>query len=340
VRVLQHDLIETLSKVNVKTSPNIKSHYTISAGRSIEQRTVTKTEGGSSVQVFTTTDGNQPSLEIYLSTDMAKRQCAVVTTLASQLVEALEIHTVDIASEVSQLLLVPVSALDQVLMEHGIVGETISQSQIRNEAIEVNQFDEGLDPEVENSNSSIHSQLDSMSVAQASESDSTDSSEDVVEMLTARLRGNQNHYVSAPRSSTPPVQVRAPLEGHTVRDSLEMPLARSATETATTARTYNANNRGQNIDRLRNFARNTETVFNPQAQRTRRRPSVPDGVFDLEDLEVALDETELVPSPVAPTINRMIHNRTSEQWERDFEVGFLGEYFVSPLSSKWSKATD
>jgi hypothetical protein len=290
-------------------------------------------------------DDSQSLLEIYLSTNLPKRECAMVSKLAAQLLEALNVDSVDILSGVFQLLLVPHFALDEFLMENGVTGRTTSRSEttgsgIPDEAIWDDQISDIVQPEVEDLNSSTHSRLSSNSVAQTSEStstvSSTDSSTDSSEEVRAQLLRTRNQ-VSVLRASTSLDQVRVPSEVQMARNSLEEPSETVPLEPVTTAEIYNTFNRDRNINRLRDFARNTETVSSVRGQRNRRRTSGSGLAFDLSELELALQEIDLTLSTVTPMAVRPNHrrilgisDRTPDQKARDFEVGFLGEYFVSP----------
>lgn len=324
----------------MKTSPNIKTHYTIPAGPSSERRIVTKSNGGSSVRVLNMDDGSQPLLEIYLTTNLPKRQCALVSKLAAQLVEELDIHPIDIISGVSQLLLVPHLALDELLIENGVIGKSTTKTNIEEiwipgEAIRDSQIGNRVQPEVEDPNSSTHSRLSSNLVVQKSRSMSTISSTEIAEEATTHLRRTRNQ-VSVLRASNSSDHIRVLSERQMARNSLEEPAETMPLEPVTTAEIYNAFNRSRNINRLRDFARITETILSVRGQRNRPRMNIRGSVFDLNELELALQETDPVLSPVIPMAVRPNHHRiggisdrTPDQRARDFEVGFLGEYFVS-----------
>ena len=73
-------------------------------------------------------DDREPSLNIYLSSDTSKRDCALVTDFPNQLIEALEIRPHDAVAELHQYLEVPFQSLDALLVRKGIVGEIPSSS--------------------------------------------------------------------------------------------------------------------------------------------------------------------------------------------------------------------
>ena len=66
------------------------------------------------MQVNATGATTRPTLEIYLSSDKSKRECALVTDFPNQLVDALKIEPVDIIVELHQFLEVPLE-IDEAL---------------------------------------------------------------------------------------------------------------------------------------------------------------------------------------------------------------------------------
>ncbi|KAF2187468.1 hypothetical protein K469DRAFT_772048 [Zopfia rhizophila CBS 207.26] len=326
------DVQMLLQNANVWMTPAVTTHYRMPVDSFSQPRVATKNEGGSS----------QPTLEIYFSTDRRKRECALVADFPEQLVEALEVRPADVAAEVSQLLQVHLDSLNDLLVRKGIISGTTSSSGSE-EAQNADQIDEnyqtqGLEQFVneERTASSAHSQRSS-DAAEPGRSGTESSISPIAETeeATSYLRPVQNRAFTS-RPSTSPDQVRTPLESHDGPSSPEQTPEAFSEEPVVTLGIYNTVNRSHNTGRLRDFARNADTVFNARAQTTRRASSTREDAFDLSELNSALQEVELLQTSYNTINVRLNHthrggvipDRSQEQRAPDFEVGFLGELFI------------
>ncbi|KID97303.1 ATPase-like, ATP-binding domain protein, partial [Metarhizium majus ARSEF 297] len=109
-----YELRPLLENVEVWMSEDIKTHYTL------EDTTVTKSGGGSSVKVSIGV-GKTPKLDIYVSTNKHVRSCALITDVPKQLVEALKLEQADL-SDLHAILQVPPASLEALLIKRGITG--------------------------------------------------------------------------------------------------------------------------------------------------------------------------------------------------------------------------
>lgn len=110
------------------------------------------------------------------------------------------------------------------------------------------------------------------------------------------------------------------------------------TQPVTTAGLYSTSNRGQNIDRLRLLAQNSSTGHNVSINNTSNTTNTPNAAaFDMTELGSALEDAQASEAPSAlvsiQSARRprpmLVPNRNQEERARDFEIGFLGEYYVS-----------
>lgn len=306
-----------------------------------QPRIVTKNEGGSSVQINTSSACSQPTLKIYFSRDQRKRECALVTDFPEQLVEALEIRPVDVAAEISQLLQVHLDALNSLLVRKGIISGTKSHSSSEEAPISHKTDENGqaqvLDDLADEKRpaSSTNSQHSSDAAEPGTaETESSISPIAETEEVLSSFRPVRNR-ASMSRPSTSLGHARTPLESHGGRSSSKE--TQEAFFEEPRVGTYNALNRSHNIHKLIDFARNAGVVFNARAQTTRRTSSAGEDAFDLSELDSALQEAELSQT-LHETINVRLNegplgggipDSSQEYRARDSEVGFLGEFFVS-----------
>jgi len=98
---------------------------------------------------------------------------------------------------------------------------------------------------------------------------------------------------------------------------------------------YNVVNRNQNMGRIQRFARTasaiSDAVTGAQTRNVRASHSR-DGSFDLRVLSEALENSPSNSSSAMVNVQHVYQRRrdhNEEETARDFEVGFLGEQFVS-----------
>lgn len=281
-------------------SANIKTHYTL------EDTTVTKCEGGSSVKVSTGQDDTY-KLEIYFSTDRRTRDCAIITDFPKQLIAELQLEPADLP-DLDSLLQVPLASLRTLLIKKGITAG------------------DGTDDHEE---------------ALTADSICSDSSEPAVveytravarsEAANTTLQPYLNHQPTS-RPTTPSGQSH----DHLNMISNESPFERPVTPRPVAGGLYSTDNRNHNRERLLNFAQSptsAPSLRNPDAG---DQSSSNDSSFNMSVLRGALEAAEPTPVTIPVRTNRgprrragPIPNRNEEQMARDFEVGFLGELFVS-----------
>ena len=111
---------------------------------------------------------------------------------------------------------------------------------------------------------------------------------------------------------------------------------RSVTPRPTAAGLYSIDNRNRNRERLQDFARNADLTSSSRPVSSSGRYGRGGGAFDMSTLTETLQAAEpgrmSTPIQVYSSPRRragLIPNRTEEEMARDFEVGFLGELFVS-----------
>lgn len=129
-----YEVKSLLENVTVSTSPEIWTYYTL------EETIVKKRSGGSSVRVNIVEDGSS-KLEVCVSTNAHKRDCALVTDFPEQLVSELELEPGDLP-ELHPLLQVPISALRTLLRRKGITCEDDADDS--DEIIQVDSVEEDL----------------------------------------------------------------------------------------------------------------------------------------------------------------------------------------------------
>jgi hypothetical protein len=294
-------------------SANIKTHYTL------KDTTVTESEGGCSVTI-NNTDNLGPKLKIYVSTNRHLRECALITDFPDQLIEALELKPAELP-KLYPLLQVPLASLNALMVKEGFT-DGVGSDDLEDSEDSGNQS-EGSDDG--------SSGLVSETPASGSQPDNAGSVFTGSISASARSQTTRTapriHLNDSPRSrpATPELQSRHHLNAH----PNPSPDRRPTTPRPTVTGLYGMENRSRNRDRIQSFARNFDTT--PTSGRNDR------SIFDMNALRGALEDTEptLVTTPlnvhISPTQRAgPDQNRNEEQRARDFEVGFLGEQFVSP----------
>ena len=326
-------------------SPNIETHYhLLASGSSSRICTVTRAEGGSCVRINNIGEGREPSLDIYLSSDTSKRDCALVTDFPNQLIEALQIRPHDAVAELYQYLEVPFQSLDALLVRKGIVGEVPSSS--------ANLGTPGSDEAGADESSYLEHQSQSREVILPSASperrpSATPLAAPMGQLLTPLAAATGQ----AASSSRPPSNPDFVSRVSAIQSPFRNPFAPSnlptppegldeapPTEPVTTAGLYSTSNRGRNIDRLRRLAQNSSTGHNVSINNTSNTTNTPNAAaFDMTELGSALEDAQASAAPSARvSISSarqprpiLVPNRNQEERARDFEIGFLGEYYVS-----------
>ena len=138
------------------------------------------------------------------------------------------------------------------------------------------------------------------------------------------------------RTSTPQVH----LQHHLNVSSDESPRDPSPTPRPPAAGLYSAINRNQNRTRIESFAQNADPASSSRHKRFIFQFGGGGGMYDMTTMWDALDADDSAPMSAPIQVNvsprrraNLIKNRNKEEVARDFEVGFLGEQFVSPSDS-------
>jgi hypothetical protein len=308
-------------------SADIRTHY------KLEGMTVTKSEGGSSATVCTEED-EDGRLNIYVSMDRQTRECALLTDFPMQLVAALELKPAHFP-DLHLFLQVPLNSLRTLMIRKGFTGGD-----------DVDHCEQNLVAVLNNQDMQSHSELgdddnqDEVRELATSLVDA-DSTEHVVIYSTSASASSEAAHTALQPSvrSRPSIRPTAleprPNEPSNMPSDVS-PHRRPVTPRPTILGPYSAQNRDRNRDQLRGFARNMDRTPVPRLSRSNRQSRNPDSAFDLSALSQALETTGLAPVPESVQVDSSsrqragpIPNRNDEQRARDFEVGFLGEQFVS-----------
>jgi hypothetical protein len=298
-------------------SEDITTHY------ELEDVKVTKSEGGSSATVCTEEDENI-KLKIYVSTDRKMRECALLTDFLMQLIAALELEPTQYP-DLHLLLQVPLTSLRTLMIRKGFTGGDAVDDDEDMQSHNVPRRNDDEDEAREVSSSPVRAAYtEHVAVQSTSASASSEAAHRALQPSVLPMRSS--------RPTTPESRSHG---------SLAVPLGASpdrepVTPQSAIAGPYSVNNRDRNRDRLRGFARNMDRAPVPQRERSNSQLRDPDSAFDMSALSRTLDTVELVPVPDPVQVNYTpprragpIPNRSEEQRARDFEVGFLGEQFVS-----------
>lgn len=305
-------------------STDIKTHYTL------EDTIVTKSEGGSSVEI-NFRDDNAAELKIFVSANRSTRECALVADFPEQLVKALELEQADLP-DLPRLLQVPRTSLKALLIRRGIIGgdtdtgddyeETLVEHGV-NRAFQTGSKDRSSSSS-SNALSDVEELVNSESIRASARSETTNKT----------LRTNL-HY----GSGSSPITPRSISHGYPDISSDETPHQQPVTSHL--AALYSTENRNQNRERLQDFARNLGSGPSTQlGGSTDHSNAGSGGGFDMSALREALQDAEpaavLTPVHISFGMRRRggpISNRNAEERARDFEVGFLGEQFVGLLEN-------
>lgn len=319
-------------------SPNIETHYHLARGSS-PTFTVTRIEGGSSVQVSDIENDAEPVLEIYLSSEQKKRDCALVADFPKQLLEALKIRPFDAATELHQYLEVPLEALNMLLVKNGVIGEIRSSSA----SLDTFESDETSDDKGQRQWGGLVAPL----ATPEQRSSVTPFSPPLTKLSrpSAVVIGQSVPSTQSPRNPESIYSILA------VETSIHNPFSHSGfpippgrpeevqpTEPVTSTGIYSTSNRSRNTDRLWQFAQHSRISLNASGSRTSDAVNIPiAAAFDMTQLGSALEDSQASVDPVTlvPVLSarrpqaRLIPDRNEEDRARDFEIGFLGEHYVN-----------
>jgi hypothetical protein len=317
-----------LENVAVWISADIKTHYTLGG------TTVTKSEGGSSVKV-TLGEGENAKLEIFVSGNKQVRDCALITDFPKQLVAALELEPADLP-DLPSLLQVPLASLKVLLIKRGITGGDAADDS--EGALVAN-----LDNEYSQSQSdgSYGDNGDDESTTSASSVRSDTEGSAIVHYTRASASSEAANMTLRPhvhrRPSFTPTTPQLQSQYHLNLPSDESTSDQPVTLRPTAVGIYSIDNRNRNRARIQGFARNPDLASSFRHGRSSGQSRGDGGAFDMSTLREALEAAEPAPVPTLVQVDssprrqaRMITNRNEEERARDFEVGFLGEQFVSP----------
>lgn len=311
-------------------SADIKTHYTL------EDTTVTQSEGGSMVEVSTRKD-NVAKLKIVVSANRNIRDCALIEDFPEQLIAALKLKPAKLP-DLHRVLQVPIASLKALLIRKGITdGDAASNYEETSVAESAGQED------WQSASDSIHNtSSDDKSTSFAGSDRSDFAWSTTIEGTRALARSEtantnlqpQEHPRPRSRPSTP----RPRSIDHMNAPPNEIPEEQPDTPLPSAAGPYSIGNRNRNMKRVQKFARNADLGSSSRLQRPNPQTGGSDDAFDMNAIRESLEPTERstisIPAQVNPSPRRRaapISNRNEEGMARDFEVGFLGEQFVNAL---------
>lgn len=326
-QVPSHDSRHLLANAEAWRSTDIRTQYTLGS------ITFTRNEGGSSAKISNTADGTS-KLELYVSADRQTRDCALITDFPKQIAEVLKLDPTRLP-DLHSLLQVPLASLNALLIRKGITGN--NDDAARAEALVPNSIQQdspGYNAGTSHNDSHTtlvasaslgHASSTASVVAGSSRASATSVARDTSLRPHAghRLQSQQNTAGARgqPHQSTPFNGVLS---------------ERPVTPQLTVSGVYSANNRIWNRERLQDFARSTNLASSPYDGASSSQLRGNDGTFDMGALRQALGDPgpAIVSTPVQNNSSgsrrvRPSLNRNEEEMARDFEVGFLGEQFVS-----------
>lgn len=304
-------------------SANIKTHYIL------EGTIVTKSEGGSDVKVR---EDETAELEIFVSANNDARHCALLTDFPEQLVAALDLEPADLP-DLRPLLQVPLASLKALLIRKGITGaDAADDSEETLVADSVNE-----DSQSQSDGSFDDSDEDALSSSPSGFHSDSEGSPIVEHMLRASARSEAVNTTLRPdvrrRSSFRPTTTRHQSHYQPNSSPDESPRDRPVTPRPTAAGLYSTDNRGRNLTFIQGFARNAAPAPSSRLGRSSGQSGGSGDAFNMSPLRETLGS---VPVQVNSSSRRRagrIMNRNEEEMARDFEVGFLGEHFVSPIEN-------
>ncbi|KAF2008954.1 putative heterokaryon incompatibility protein [Aaosphaeria arxii CBS 175.79] len=307
-----HELRPLFDNIEVWTSEDINTTYTL------DEVTITKSEGGSSVEV-NIGHNDMARLDIYVSANRHTRDCALLTDFPRQLIEALELEPADLP-DLQVLLQVPRASLNALLIKKGIIGKA---SDIFEEGLRENLINGDCDDSDDHSSSEIGRGVSATSVGSITIESTRASARSEAANTTPKqhvvFRPVTNLFASRPTTREPLSQVHldVPTDGS--------PRNRPVTPRLTGTGLYNVGNRSRNMQRIRHLV---------QQDRDSDDSVV---AFDMSTCREALESVGPGPSSILvqaePSLQgqeRLASNRNGEERARDSEVGFLGEYYLTP----------
>lgn len=336
----RYGLRPLLKNVKVWRSSDIKTHYTL------EDTIVTKSEGGSSA-IVSTGENKTEKLDIYVSANSHRRDIALITDFPEQLVAALKLEPTDLSdvldlSHLSPLLQIPITLLKAFMIKRGIIGGDVADDS--EDTLVADSAND--DPHIQNDGSSDENDDDDddddTSTASASSDHSNIIDSVVVESSLASARPMatsttvRSHVDNRP--SLGPTTPEPQSQDFSNVPSDNSPSEQQVIPSLSIGGLYSENNRNRNRERLQSFARNADPIssFGLGRSRSQYGGGGSGGVFDMNALRETLETPEVArvlnPVQVDPSPRRRggpIPNRNAEEMARDFEVGFLGEQFVS-----------
>jgi hypothetical protein len=304
-----YELKPLLENAEVWTSADIRTHYVLG------NVMVTKSEGGSSATVCTDEDEDEDEkvkLKIYVSTDEQMREHALLTDFPTQLLAALKLEPTKFP-DLTLLLHVPLTSLRILMIKKGFTsGNNVDDNQVMPRS--VLSHDDDQDEMRERATSLLRA----------------DSAEHVVVQSTSISARSETTLTALQPNVRSGPSVRPTTPESRAGGYLNVPIAGP----------YSADNRDRNMAQLRRFARHVGRTSISPLSRSNSQSRNSDSVFQMSALSRALNTAELAPIPDSVQVNSSSPrrggpdpNRNDEQKKRDFEVGFLGELFVSFLNN-------
>ncbi|USP80364.1 uncharacterized protein yc1106_07638 [Curvularia clavata] len=324
-----YELRSLLENAEVWESGDIETHYELGF------KIFTKSEGGSHVEVCEEEE-QVMKLKIHVSTDIHKRDCALIIDFPEQLVSALELR-LDHLSDLCDLLRVPSASLKALMVRRGFSGED-STSDYADDSVATS-ADDDSGGELE---SSDESDQDGSTETRTTEDHNYGVESTVEHYVRSSAMARTAHTSLRPNVryslSSSPEPSEAQSHDHLDALSESSLLEEQITSRPAAAGIYSADNRSRNVERIQRLARGVGSSTGSRSMDSAGQSVRDDGIFDLNSLSEALDAVE--PLPI-PTLAQAKHNRApragpipqrnEEQRARDFEVGFLGEQFVYTL---------
>lgn len=316
-------------------SPTIKTRYNLSLRLPPLIFPITRIEGGSSMKVNDTSGSADPVLEIYLSSEQKKRECALVTDFPKQLLEALKVRPFDAANELHQYLEVPLESLNMLLVRKGIIGEIPSSPA---------SSDSSKSDEMSDNEDQSQRRAPLVTPEQSSSVTSLATPPTELSRLLAPLAAQSVPSTQSPRDPEPisrTLGVETSLSNSVSPSDFTIALGRPEEEPpiepVTTAGIYSTSNRSRNREILELFAHSLPNQNGSRGETTHSVDNLIEAAFDMTQLQSALEDSQAsVVSAASVSVRsagrprgRHIPDRSQEDRARDFEIGFLGEHYVS-----------
>ena len=277
----------------------------------------------------------EPRLEIFVSMDKKKRDCALITDFPRQLIEALRIELTSL-TDLYTILHVPLESIDTFLVEKGIISGTSMSSQ-SDSAMTHEHNGPAPSPQKLQREGNEENQSYSTSYTRSVPEQRNAAALTILARAQPPTRSLSSHVRGA--SPIPWLGSHESPNSNTVEQNHGSNPGRNPEDVqptlAANSSIFSPANRNRNRDRLQNLARGANGAASSQTARAIHVQNSGNVTgFDLRALGVALEDPQRTPPSIS--LNRSQHgyrprqipDRNEQERARDFEIGFLGEQFV------------